>query len=50
MIRRFEYLLFHVVKIKFLSYNLRGVVRTANIEWSSVEWSLTKGSKTTENY
>ena len=45
----FAYVFFHVVN-GISSYTLSGVVNTANIEWSSVKWSLTRGSKTTEKY
>ena len=40
----FVYVLFHVVKGISL-YTLSGVVNTANIEWSSFKWSLTRGQK-----
>ena len=35
---------FHVVNGISL-YTLSGVVNTANIEWSSVKWSLSEGQK-----
>ena len=40
----FVYVLFHVVN-GISSYTLSGVVNTANIEWSSFKWSLTRGQK-----
>ena len=36
--------LFHVVN-GISSYTLSGVANTANIEWSSFEWSKTAGNK-----
>ena len=45
----YVYVLSHVVN-GISSYTLSGVVNRANIEWSSVKWSLTRGSKTTEKY
>ena len=45
----YVYALFHVVN-GISSDTLSGVVNTANIEWSSVKWSLTRGSKTTGKY
>ena len=40
----YVYVLFHVVNGIPL-YTLSGVVNTANIEWSSFKWSLTRGQK-----
>ena len=40
----YVYVLFHVVN-GICSYTPSGVVNTANIEWSSVKWSLTRGQK-----
>ena len=40
----YVYVLFHVVN-GISSYTLSRVVNTANIEWSSVKWSLTRGQK-----
>ena len=41
----FVYVLFHVVN-GISSYTLSGVVKdTANIEWSSFKWSLSRGQK-----
>ena len=40
----FVYVFFHVVN-GISSYTLSGVVNTANIEWSSFKWSLTRGQK-----
>ena len=40
----YVYVLFHVVN-EISSYTLSGVANTANIEWSSFKWSITRGQK-----
>ena len=40
----YAYVLFHVVN-RISSYTVSGVVNTANIEWSSFKWSLTRVQK-----